>query len=92
MYVYIINVSILLTETTSTLVKKGKNFTPWQKQILEMKFQATHYLKGDERDQLARSLNVSNKRIKNWLKERRRRNKIQRFLCKYVSNIRKLYR
>ena len=49
--------------------------TAYQKQTLKKSFLAKPYMEKNERHQLARSLNVSEKRIKRWYDKRRYWNK-----------------
>ena len=54
--------------------------TSFQTQALTEKFQAHPYLENEERYQLAKSLNISEKSIKAWFKNRRQRKKSEGWL------------
>ena len=45
--------------------------TEWQKQLLKA-FKDTFYLEKEEMDQLARSLNITYRRVAKWFKNKRR--------------------
>ena len=51
--------------------KKSNKFTKSQTEILMKSFQATAYPKIKEIDQLAKSFNVSKKKIENWFSNKR---------------------
>ena len=53
------------------LAKKQKGMTPYQTKILMKEFNASHFLTKEQQNQLARSLNVSEKRIAGWFARRR---------------------
>ena len=53
------------------LGKERKNMTPYQLKILMKEFNASHFLTKEKQNQLARLLNVSEKRIVGWYARRR---------------------
>ena len=53
------------------LGKERKNMTPYQLKILMKEFHASPFLKVEQQNQLASSLNVSAKRIAAWYTRRR---------------------
>ena len=78
--------STLLTEIISTLGKKLKLLTPNQKQVLVRRLEAKPYLELGEINQLAESLNMSNKKIAKWFGDARFRRRKKGLLCKYMIN------
>ena len=54
------------------LGKARKYITPYQTQILVRRYEANRYLEREERHELAQSLNISEERIKDWFRERRK--------------------
>ena len=61
------------TAKHAILIKKINQWTENQTETLEKTFQTTVYPEGKEFDQLAKSFNVSRKRIENWFSAKRRK-------------------
>ena len=53
------------------LKRKSKSFTPYQTQTLIQWFEDKPYLKFEEKHQLAKSVNISERRIQDWYRYRR---------------------
>ena len=78
--------STLITGIISTLGKRLKLLTPDQKQVLLKRLEAKPYLEPGEKHQLAESLNMSDKRITSWFRDKRFTRRKKGLLCKYMSN------
>ena len=59
--------------------------TEYQSQMLMKRFQANPYLNGEEKRQLAKSLNVSGTKIRNWFDYQRKKLKAKNMLCEGES-------
>ena len=55
-----------LTHLSVTLGIKSQRMTPYQRRMLQEKFQVKPYLEKDVQSELARSLNISRKSITDW--------------------------
>ena len=65
----------MLTDIPPTLGKIRASFTPYQTQVLLKRYEAEPYLELEEIDQLAQSLNISEKKARRWFTNRRARQK-----------------
>ena len=63
------------------LERRWKKLTPNQNKVLSETFQVKPYLKGEEIHQLAKSVNISRKRLMKWFLDRRYDTKKKGFLC-----------
>ena len=64
--------SLLLSKYMSPIIDNVREtFTKHQTEILISRFKSKPYLRKGEKDQLARQLNVSEKRIETWYHNRR---------------------
>ena len=79
--------SILNMEIISTLGKKRKQLTEYQKQVLLKRLEANTFMKPGEKHQLAESLDMSVKGIATWFYNTRYNRKKKEILCKYMSNL-----
>lgn len=73
----------------SILEQASKQLTIYQKETLVERFKANPYLEPGERHQLAKSLNISEKKIAKWFERRRhmkrKKGLLQKFTCKYLE-------
>ena len=81
--------SNLIIKITFALGSNIIKLTPCQTQTLRNRFQSNSYPTVDEKRQLARSLNLSDKRITNWFYDERKRKKKEgvMFRGKCISNL-----
>ena len=80
---------IVLIEMPSILEEASKRFTIYQKETLEERYQANPYLEQGEKHQLARLLNISERKIAKWFERRRqmksKKGLLRKFTCKYLE-------
>ena len=65
---------------------ESSQLTVYQEQALMESFQAKRYLKKDQRDQLAKALNITESRIKKWYENRRSACRKRGLLAKGAEN------
>ena len=74
--------------------KGGERLTEYQLQILMERFQVHPYVKEEEQHHLAKSLNISEKKIRKWFSNRRNKEKTKGMLSKgelLFSNVQLVY-
>ena len=80
---------IVLTEMPSLLEQRRMRLTIYQKESLVERFQTNPYLEQGEKHQLARSLNISERKIEKWFDRRRlmkrKKGLLSKFSCKYLQ-------